>query len=80
MVKSLPRLVLDTNVIVSAVISVEGVPSKLLRACLEGQAILLVSDPIIREYFEVLKYPKIQKYNKLDAAYSGTFLVFSDPH
>jgi putative PIN family toxin of toxin-antitoxin system len=61
-----PRLVLDTNIIISAVISVEGAPAQLLRACLKNHVILLVSDFILAEYFEVLKYPKIQKYKKLD--------------
>lgn len=60
-----PRLVLDTNIIISSVISVEGVPAQILRACLKNKVVLLVSDSILHEYFEVLKHPKIQKYKKL---------------
>ncbi len=67
MAKEKPRLVLDTNIIISAVISVEGVPAQILRACLKNKVVLLVSDSVLHEYFEVLKYPKIQKYKKLDA-------------
>ena len=68
MAKEKPRLVLDTNIIISAVISVEGVPAQLLRACLKNRLTLLVSDPVLQEYFQVLSYPKIQKYKKLDAS------------
>ena len=82
MAKEKPRLVLDTNIIISAIISIEGLPAKILRACLKGQATMLVSDPVIQEYFEVLKYPKIQKYKKLDAHHiqelSSFFLTKTD--
>lgn len=82
MPKKKPRLVLDTNIIISAIISIEGIPAKILRACLKGHATLLVSDPVMQEYFEVLKYPKIQKYKKLDAQHiqelSSFFLTKTD--
>ncbi len=82
MPKEIPRLVLDTNIIISAIISIEGIPAKILRACLKGQATLLVSDPVMQEYFEVLRYPKIQKYKKLDAQHiqelSSFFLTKAD--
>ena len=65
--KKLPRLVVDTNVIISAIISIEGIPAQILKAIRKNQAVLLVSDAIVQEYLEVLEYPKIQKYKKLDA-------------
>ncbi len=57
----------DTNVIISAIISLEGVPAQILKALRKNKAVLLVSDAIVQEYLEVLEYPKIQKYKKLDA-------------
>jgi putative PIN family toxin of toxin-antitoxin system len=65
--KKLPRLVVDTNVIMSAIISTEGVPAQILKALRKNKAVLLVSDSVVQEYLEVLEYPKIQKYKKIDA-------------
>ncbi|MFI5304884.1 MAG: putative toxin-antitoxin system toxin component, PIN family [Nitrospiria bacterium] len=59
------RLVLDTNVFVSGIISAEGPPAVILNAIHLRKAILLVSDPITLEYLRVLNYPNIRKYKKI---------------
>ena len=52
------RIVLDTNVLVSAILSPFGAPAGIFNAILSGQLILLYDDRIIAEYREVLNRPK----------------------
>lgn len=51
------RLVLDTNVVVSAVLS-EGAPRRLLTRCIARESILLESPTTLQELAEVLQRPK----------------------
>ncbi len=60
-----PRLVIDTNVFVSGLISLAGTPSKILASIQRKQAVHLVSDPIVEEYLRVLEYPRIRKFKKV---------------
>jgi uncharacterized protein len=60
--RDFPRLVLDTNVFVSGLISHTGPPARILRAIRMRQAIHLVSDGIVEEYLQVLNYPRIRRY------------------
>lgn len=57
-----PRLVIDTNVFVSGLISGASSPARILRAIKSKRAIHLVSDPIVEEYLRVLDYPRIRKF------------------
>ena len=52
--------VIDTNVIVSAVISkhLESNPAKIIRAIVQERIVPLFNDEIIEEYREVLSRPK----------------------
>ena len=59
------RLVLDTNVFVSGIISAEGPPALILNTIYMRKTILLVSDPITLEYLRVLNYANIRKYKKI---------------
>lgn len=52
------RVVLDVNVIVSA-IGWDGPPSLILRACREGRLVLVLSPPLLDELARVLAYPKL---------------------
>ncbi len=63
--KTRPRLVLDTNVFVSGLISMSGPPAQILRAIQTKQLVHLVSDPIVEEYLRVLAYPRIRKFKKI---------------
>jgi putative PIN family toxin of toxin-antitoxin system len=49
------RVVLDTNVVVSALLSPEGSPAQVLALVASGQVALLLSDPILLEYRRVLR-------------------------
>ena len=54
------KAVLDTNVIVSSVISKKGAPFLLIHAWQESQFVLIVSESIIREVQRVLSAPKLK--------------------
>ena len=55
------RAVLDTNVIVSGVLSKKGIPARILRAWLEDRFHLVTSRAILEELRRVLRYPKISR-------------------
>jgi putative PIN family toxin of toxin-antitoxin system len=48
------RIVLDTNVLVSSLLSPHGPPGRLLDLVVAGELRILVDDRILREYSEVL--------------------------
>ncbi len=48
------KVVVDTNVLVSAVLSPHGTPARVLDFILRGQITLLLSPAILQEYAEVL--------------------------
>lgn len=52
-----PRVVLDTNVLVSALLF-SGPPSRLVTLWRERRFVLLVSKDVLVEYYRVLAYPK----------------------
>ena len=58
------RVVLDANVLISAVISPQGAPARLLDLWKTGSYELVISIPILDELQRVVHYPKIkEKYN-----------------
>lgn len=60
-----PRLVVDTNIIVSGLITSGTPPAKILDAVHNKKIILLISDEVVSEYLRVLEYPHIRKYKKI---------------
>jgi len=52
------RIVLDTNVLASALLSPSGAPAAVLQLVLAGQVILCFDARILTEYREVLRRPK----------------------
>jgi uncharacterized protein len=73
---SLPRLVIDTNVFVSGLISAEGPPALILRAVRDKRAVHLVSDPIVEEYLRVLDYSRIRKFRKITDAFVADIAAY----
>jgi putative PIN family toxin of toxin-antitoxin system len=71
-----PRLVIDTNVFVSGLISAEGPPALVLRAVRDKRALHLVSDPIVEEYLRVLDYPRIRKFRKITDAFVADIAAY----
>lgn len=55
------RVVLDSNVIVSAALSPRGTPAELVRRWLAGEFELVISPKFMAELSRVLAYPKIAK-------------------
>ena len=54
------RLVLDTNIIVSAALRPDGLQRTVLRLAITKPARLYVTDAILREYGEVLARPELK--------------------
>jgi len=52
------KVVLDTNIIVSALLSPQGLSAKLLNLILEKKIIMVYDNNILTEYFEVLNREK----------------------
>ncbi len=55
------KVVLDTNVLVSALLKRDSVPSRLLQAVWDGTLDLVLSEALQTELRDVLRYPKIRK-------------------
>ena len=60
-----PRLVVDTNIIVSGLLTTSTPPALILNAVQDKKVILLVSDEVVIEYLRVLEYPHIRRYKKI---------------
>lgn len=67
----LPQWVLDTNVLVSGLLSPHGPPGRLVDALLARKLQLVVDDRITDEYREVLARPKF----RMDGARVAAFLA-----
>ena len=59
------KIVVDTNVLVSAFISKTGPPAKIFRALENKEIQLVLSESIETEYKKVLKYSHIKKLHNL---------------
>jgi len=55
------RVVLDTNVLVSALLKRDSIPGRLLQAVWDGSLDLVLSEPLLTELCDVLDYPKIRR-------------------
>jgi len=55
------RIVLDANVLVSALISAKGSPARLLVYWQEGKFDIVVSPAMLQELERVLHYPRLQQ-------------------
>lgn len=55
------KIILDTNVIVSSLIQ-KNYPYLIVDHCIDGNAIICISSPIIQEYLEVISRPKFSKF------------------
>jgi hypothetical protein len=55
------RIVLDTNLFVSALLKTGSNPDRIIQLVRDEKVLLLISDSIIEEISRVLAYPKIRK-------------------
>ena len=56
----IPRVVLDTNVVVSALLKPQGLEDQVLRLALAGRLLLCLSPAVLAEYAQVLPSPKFK--------------------
>lgn len=62
------KTVIDTNVLISALISTNKIPAQIIRAWRAREIDLLFSQAILSEYERVLYYPHVQRYSKMTVA------------
>jgi len=58
------RIVIDTNILVSAILTPKGNPAKILKLILEGKLYLIISPAILEETRQVFNYPRLVKLLK----------------
>ena len=58
------RVILDANVLVSAILSPRGAPAEILTAWRAQQFVLAISQAILAEIGRVFRYPKIATWTK----------------
>lgn len=64
----LPRIILDTNILVSALITKGTPPDILYKMWKDGRFILITSEDQLTELKRVLAYPKLEPYIKVSEA------------
>ncbi|MBZ5606928.1 MAG: putative toxin-antitoxin system toxin component, PIN family [Acidobacteriia bacterium] len=55
------RVVIDTNILVSALLQPESLPAAVLMLALSGQVQLCLSEAVFAEYDEVLRRPRLKR-------------------
>jgi len=71
------RVVLDTNVIISGLISPKGPPASILKALKAGQFVLVTSQAINEEILEVMDRPRLRdKYGLADHMFDIAFILW----
>jgi putative PIN family toxin of toxin-antitoxin system len=55
------RVVIDTNILVSALLQPEGLPAAVLMLALSGEVQLCVSAAVFAEYDEVIRRPRLKR-------------------
>lgn len=66
------KIILDTNVIVSSLIH-KNYPYLIVDHCIEGNAIICISNELLKEYLEVLGRPKFARFS--DFKTNADFLI-----
>jgi len=54
-------VVIDANVVISAILSPSASSAKVLKLVMDGKIEIIVSYPILNEFITTLLYPRIQK-------------------
>ncbi|MDD4018807.1 MAG: putative toxin-antitoxin system toxin component, PIN family [Kiritimatiellae bacterium] len=78
------RVVLDANIVISALIRPDSAPGRILRAAVDGAAVRMVtSGPLLDELGGALAYRRLQRHLKMDPQEREAFVVLleqiSDP-
>jgi len=67
-------VILDTNVIISALLSPTGAPGEIIDLMEKGEIIVFTSNSLLLELERVLKYSKVTKYLDLNEEEINLFL------
>lgn len=67
-------VVLDTNVIISALLSSQGAPAEIIRRWEASEFDVAMSPPLLSEFERVLNYPRVRKYLKRSDEEIAAFL------
>lgn len=59
------RVVLDTNVLISAVLSPQNIPARIIELLWQQIFVVVVTEEILSEYATALRYEKVMKRHKL---------------
>lgn len=68
------RVVIDTNVLMSAFISLKSAPAQILAHFEMGSFQWIISEEILHEYHNALHYPRVMQRHKLSSAQVVQFL------
>ena len=68
------EVILDTNVIVSALISPRGAPAEIFSAWQRGRFTYVTSPPLLDELARALSYPRVRKFLTWTDEERGEFL------
>lgn len=70
------RVVLDANVIISALIKPDSAPGRVLRVAIESATFQMVTSlPLMAELRAALDYKGLQRYLKMDADTKDVFVI-----
>jgi len=69
------RIVIDTNILVSAILTPKGNPSKILKFVLEGKLNLIISPAILEETRQTIKFWLAAWKEKLISSYQATTIL-----
>lgn len=72
------RIIIDTNIFISGLISKKGAPSKIINAVLQGWLIPVVSQITLAELINVLQRPRLQIINLAATIPQPDFIVTGD--
>jgi uncharacterized protein len=70
------RVILDTNILCSALITPDGPSDRLYRAWREGRFELLTSDEQLDEFRRVTRYPRVRQYIEPRSEFSRRRVLF----
>lgn len=68
------RIVLDTNVLVSALLNPHGAPGAVLQLIYAGEIVVLFDDRVLSEYRDVLSRPKL-RISQREAEFTVDFIA-----
>ena len=65
---SRPRIVIDTNVLISAAIKPAGLQAQVMALVAFRAVELFISEPVMAEYWEVFSRPRFSKLDQKDVS------------